>query len=281
MSYEVQDFQTDVLDASRNKPVVVDFWADWCAPCKTLGPILDKLAEEAEGRWKLVKVDADKNPDLAMNYNVRGLPTVKMFYNQEVVSEFSGAQPETRVRQWLEDNLPEDSTGSGSDDGQWQETINEYLANGKRSDARDTLQQWIEEEGRASTSMKVQMALLGLPDEIEKARKLFNELDERDRAGYMTEESAITTIASLKEVLEGDRRFDYEAKGAADYYQGIRALFEHRFEDALTHFINALSVNKDLDDDGPRKAVLAIFSILTEKHPLTNKFQRRFSMALY
>ena len=279
MSHDVQDFQSDVLDASRNKPVVVDFWADWCGPCKTLGPVLDKLAEEAEGRWTLVKVDTDQNPDLAMNFNVRGIPSVKMFHNGEVIAEFSGAQPEPRVRQWLQDNLPESSYGTGGAD--WQETVNEYLANGQRSDALDALRQWMEQEGQASTSMKVDMALLVLPDEIEKARKLFGELDEQDRASYMMEESAITTIAGLKEILEGDRNFDYEAKGAADYYQGIRALFEHRFEDALTHFINALSVNKELDNDGPRQAVLAIFSILSERHPLTNKYQRRFSMALY
>ena len=97
----------------------------------------------------------------------------------------------------------------------------------------------------------------------------------------VTDHRINVTMHRLEEILDGDRTFDYEAKGAADYYQGIRALFEHRFEDALSHFINALSVNKELDNDGPRKAALAIFSILSERHPLTNKYQRRFSMALY
>lgn len=276
MGYELNDFQTDVLDSSRNQPVVVDFWAEWCGPCRTLGPILDKLAEEAEGEWKLVKVDTEQHPELAMQYNVRGIPSVKMFYQEEVIAEFSGAQPEKRVRKWLEDNLPESSDSSS----EWRDKLNEYLAQGKRSDARDLLQQYWN-ESKATDEMKVQMALLLLPDEINKARKIFEEMDENDRASHLLEEQVVDTIASLNEILEGTRTFNYEAKGAADYYQGIQALFEHRFEDALTHFINALSVNKELDKEGPRKAALAIFSLLTDRHPLTGKFRRRFSMALY
>jgi len=100
------DFQEKVVDASRLAPVLVDFWAEWCAPCRTLKPVLEKLAAEYGGRFILAKVDSDQHQEIAARYGVRGIPNVKAFVNGEMVDEFTGALPEAQVRAFIDGLMP-------------------------------------------------------------------------------------------------------------------------------------------------------------------------------
>ncbi len=106
MNYEIKEFQTDVIEKSFEMPVLVDFWAEWCGPCKMISPILEKLAEENKESWQLAKVDTDKNAEIAGAYGVRGIPNVKLFRKGEVINEFTGALPEPQIKDWLRKSIP-------------------------------------------------------------------------------------------------------------------------------------------------------------------------------
>ncbi|MCB1138858.1 MAG: thioredoxin, partial [Leptospiraceae bacterium] len=102
-------FQTEVIQKSSSAPVLVDFWAPWCGPCRMLGPILEKLEQEAAGAWHLVKVNTDEEPGLAGQFNVSGIPHCVLFSNGQPVDQFTGALPEHMLREFLGKHVLDDS----------------------------------------------------------------------------------------------------------------------------------------------------------------------------
>lgn len=277
MDFELQDFQKDVIERSRVKPVVVDFWAPWCGPCRQLGPTIEKLASEPGVNWSLVKINTDKHPDLAVQFQIRGIPAVKMVYNGAVVAEFTGAQPEPAIRKWLEQHLPADVAPSGEE---WKEDVALAISGGDRASALAVL----DEQQSLDDREKSLQSMLCLPSQLDRATQIFNTIS--NPLTFELEKEAIETIRHLHEIAQGNVSPEKGNPSVADvvdknYRMGIETLFMEEFEQSMLHFLEVLQRDRSFDQDGGRKACLALFRLLGEAHPLTHQYRRAFSMSLY
>ncbi len=268
MNVTLETFQQEVVDASFKMPVVVDFWAAWCQPCRILGPVLEKLEKEANGQWKLVKVNTDEEPELSQHFQIRSIPAVKMIRDGKIGDEFVGALPEVEVRQWLEKHLPNESQSQ-------LEMARAMLEAGNLAKARKILEAMVKQEP-ANAEARVLLAALLLPDDIDKAADLVATIT--DENPMATKAQAIRTLhrlAHLKETAIAPRE-DWEL-----YHRGIAAFKKGKYAEALEAWIGLVGRNRQLDGDGARKACVALFNLLGNEHELTQNYHRRFTSSLY
>jgi len=276
VDYELKDIRTDIIEACQHVPVVVDFWAEWCGPCKALGPVLEKLAAQANGKWKFVKVDVEnpQNQSLASQFQIRSIPAVRMIYQGKLIAHFDGALPEAQVKKWLADNLPasEEEEPEGVQ-------VDDLIEAGNRAAALELAKQDYNND-KDNDELKVQLAFLLLPTDYDTAEKLINSVKEAGK--YEIEREALNTLKRLTQIVDGSISVDSDkADLKTKYIAGCKAILTEDFELAADTLIQIIMINRSLDEDGARKACVALFKILGEKHPVTKKFRRRFSMALY
>ncbi|MFN2372440.1 MAG: thioredoxin [Cyclonatronaceae bacterium] len=272
MAHELQDFNNDVVIQSKTTPVVIDFWAEWCGPCRTLTPVLEKLAAEARGQWKLVKINTEEHRQIAAQFGIRSIPSVKMVYQGAIIAEFQGALPEPAVRKWLQDHLPADQ-----DSEMETEMLQTLLQAGEREKALEICEEQLKEAD--SPELRARVAMLNLPGEIARAEAMLASL--QDEQKFEIEKETLNTIRHLKMSDTATLADAGNPAAAESYKNGIKALFSGDYEHSIESFLDAMIRDRKLDNDGARKALIAIFTILTDHHPLSIKYRRRFSMALY
>ena len=270
VSFEVRDFERDVIEASRERPVMVDFWAPWCGPCRALGPVLEKLATEEDVGWSLVKVNTDQHPEISQRFGIRGIPAVKMFVDGEVVDEFTGALPEYTVRQWLEKAIPSEAKRKVDE-------AERMIDSGDESAARALLEALLKEEVE-DPKAKVLLARVLAFEDPDRAASLVGGAAFVG-AGYQQLGEAITALAEFVRAAEDEASLP-EEDGKAHYIAASRAAREGRYESAIDDLIEVLKVNRSYHEEAARKAGVALFILLGDQHEVTRAKRRTFSMWL-
>ena len=265
---EIENFQKDVIEKSYDKPVLVDFWAEWCAPCRMIRPILEKLSEENKESWELAKVDTDKNQDIAMRYGVKGIPNVKLFRNGEVINEFTGALPEPAIKDWLKKSVPNKFADQI-------EHAKVLLKNGNVTDAKIILED-IHRGDVNNSEVKVLLAKILFFEDLKEAKRLIQNID-----GSLANIELAEAIATLAELLQRDQSSLPDSEVKERYLDAINDLRKKNFNSSLGKFIDIIRTNRNYDEDGARKACIAIFKFLGEDNEITLENRRDFGSALY
>lgn len=269
------DFVAEVLDASHTVPVVVDFWAPWCGPCRSLGPLLERLALGAEGTWRLARVNVDESPRVAAQFQVRSIPLVIGFREGRAVSEFTGAQPEGVVREFLKQVLPSEA------DRLTREGL-ALAAEGDDAEAEARFRAALEEEGRHAAAQLGLAGLLAARGESEAALDAL----ERISGASPDQEQAVERLAAEIRTGAGSQGSTREASALRDRVAANpddlqarldlgRALAAERiYEEALDELLAVVERDKSFADEAARKAILDLFELLGSDHELTQALFR-------
>jgi putative thioredoxin len=255
-----QNFATAVLEESRTRPVVVDFWAGWCQPCRMIGPVLERLADEKQGAFLLAKLDVDANPGLSQTFRIQSIPAVKAFRDGNVVNEFVGAIPEQSIRQFLDSVLPSAADGLIQQGQEAEET--------GRTDEADLLYRAVLDEDPKNIEAGLGLARLAmLRGDVEAARRLIEPLRPEPEAERLMAAIEVSEWASP----DGDGPLAHAERAAA----------EGRFAEALDVFLAAVRNGTEDDRAEAREAMLKVFAVLGDEDPLTGEYRRKLSAALF
>jgi putative thioredoxin len=270
-------FQREVVERSATTPVVVDFWAEWCGPCRTLGPLLERLAGENEGRFVVAKVDVDRNRSLAEAFAIQSIPAVKAVFQGRIVDEFVGSLPEPELRRFVAALLP-----TGAD-----RAVERGLAAESAGDAAAAEAAYLEAVAEDPNHPAARLGLgrlyeSGRPDdalvELERVLPSTPERADADQiaARIRLRRSGGAGEGELRQRIERDPT-DLGAR--LQLGKHLAAAGAH--EEALEQLLEVVRRDRTFEDDAARKAMVDVFELLGPRHPLTERFRDALAQALF
>lgn len=271
--------QQFLIDESFNRPVVVDFWADWCGPCKNLMPVLEKLANEYAGAFLLAKVNADDQQMISSQFGVRSLPTVMVMQNGQPIDGFTGALPEVQVRELLAKYLPKP----------WEAPLNQaqaLMAEEKFTDALPLLRQAYEgSQQLASIALLMAQCHLEL-NRIDNAEALLSTIKMADQDAHFEQLSAQIALkkqaAKTPELAALEEAYSKAPEDLTLRYQlALQYHQESQYRPALEHLLDIIRAERNFADGEARKTFTAIIATLGKADPLAIEFQRKLFTLLY
>ncbi len=276
-SPHIADVTRDTLDAlvlqrSETVPVLVDFWADWCEPCRMLMPLLAKLADEYQGKFFLAKVNSDAERELAGRYGIRSLPTLKLFRHGAIVDEILGAQPESALRTWIDKHLPRES------DLLLEAALSDHAA-GRTADAIARLRNAAAQDpGNDRVKAELAHLLFATGDHVAGDAALAGvsaqgRLDAilRPLLARLEFQRIAATAAPLAELQR--KVADTPDNCAARYDLSAVLIVRDDYEGALTQLLEIVKRDRKFRDDAGRKGLLNVFQILGDQHALVKKYR--------
>ena len=276
----LSSFEVEVLEASRELPVLVDFWAPWCGPCRALGPVLEKLEREAAGRWKLVKVNSDENPELSARYGVRSIPYVVAFVDGKPASSFVGAQPEGALRAFLEKLVPDPSDME-------LRRARDARAAGNAERAQGHLGHALALDPTNDAARLDLVSLLLEKGDLAAAREQWTQLSGRapQASGYDTAAArleAAERAASLPAAEELERRIAANPGDLAARMDLAEVRIANReFGPAMDQLLEVVRRDRKFGDDVGRRKMIAVFEMAAAEPGLVSDYRRRLASALY
>jgi putative thioredoxin len=273
------DFQREVLDRSNQTPVVVDFWAPWCGPCRALGPVLEKLVAERAGEVVLAKVNIDENQALAAQFGIMSIPAVIAFRDGQPILDFIGLLPEPQIREFLDRIAPSE--------GERRARKAEALEKTQPAEAEALYRQALESEPNQEEAVLGLVRLLIARGAGAEARAL---LDNASFSGARAEESdrlnAMLFVhdqaASLGTEAEARRRLEKSPADAQKLYElGCLEAAAGRYSEALPHLLQAAERNPGLATSKIRELMVKIFQIIGVRSPLANEYRDKLTTLLY
>lgn len=265
------NFEYEVIAFSKNMPVLVDFWAEWCHPCKTLGPLLEKIVNEANGSLRLAKVNIDQSPNLAMQFNVRSIPTVKAFIKGQVTTEFVGAQPEARLRELINNLLPPSPINLDLSKAQ------NLLLSQDWQKSEMILRKVLEEKTDSPAAMLSLAKALLAQDQPGEAMELLESIPsvrEINQAELLKPFAKIL-IDYHQENLPNENDLD------AIFYNSIRLSSQAKYPIALDGLLDILRQDKHYRGKTAQQVILSILEIMGREDPDTRAYRTELASVLF
>ncbi|MBH3438919.1 thioredoxin [Pseudomonas luteola] len=278
----LENFEQKVMEQSFNTPVLVDFWAEWCAPCKVLMPMLASITESFGGALHLAKVNCDIEQELVMRFGIRSLPTVVLFKDGQPVDGFAGAQPESAVRAMLEPHVqaPAPEAENPLDAAQL------LFDEGRAGEAEAVLKQLLGEDNTNAPALILYARCLAERGELDEAETVLGAVTGDDHkqalAGAKAQLTFLRQAASLPDAADLKARLAQDpADDEATYQLAVQQLARQQYEAALDALLKLFMRNRTYGEDLPRKTIVQVFDLLGNEHPLVATYRRRLYQALY
>jgi len=273
------NFETEILVRSHEMPVLVDFWADWCAPCKSLMPLLEKLYSDYQGQLQIVKINTDEQRSLAEVNGIRSLPTLRLYRDGEVVEEVMGAQPESVLRELIDPHLVRASNSILQDV--------QALASGGQTEAAIKLLEQGMQEDPGNPNLPMALARLCMADgQLERAAELLESLprDQRDSEDgknlrLLLEFARIAADADDPDTLSATLQ-DNPGNAPAWHQLGAQQIVNGDYSAALESFMELLKRDRTYGDNAAQKGLIALFGLLGENDERVGRYRRQMANLL-
>jgi putative thioredoxin len=276
----LSSFERDVIEASLEVPIIVDFWAPWCGPCKMLGPLLEKLEREYGGRFKLVNVNSDMNPELVASFNLKSIPYAVAFVDGNAIAQFMGAQPEGFVRAFIDRLVPNPAEIE-------HRSARDALARGQPKLAEDYLKNAIALDPSHAAARLDMCGLLLENGEIEDARRHFDTLNSnaRQQVMYATVRAhleAAEKACGLPPIDLLMRRIHFNSNDLEARLELAEFLISRRdFGPAMNQLLEIVKRDRSFRDDVARVTMLAVFEMAADEPELVTEYRSRLSSLLF